>query len=212
MIDLTGFEFDRIKVTGFSHKKSGHIYWNCVCSCGTKTTVNTQRLRNGATKSCGCLARDKARVTCISRTKHGQSKRSSTTKLYTSWANMKQRCNNSSRSDSMWYHDKGIKVCEKWMSFDGFIDDMSESYFDGASLDRVDNSLGYFKENCRWIDFSKQSRNRTDNRILVIDGVEICMADAAEKYNINYNTLRSRVYKLGMDHKEAVTKPIRGKK
>lgn len=214
MIDLTGLAFGRISVLGFSHKKQGHTYWNCKCICGNHRVVNSQRLRGGVTRSCGCLARDKARETCLSRTKHGLSSRSGRSKIYTSWANMKQRCLNEGRPDSEWYHGKGIFVCDEWLDFEGFFDDMGESYFDGASIERVSNDDGYHKGNCKWIKFSRQSRNKTDNKTLTIDGVEMCMADAADKFDINYNTLRSRIYKMGMDHKEAVTKPVktRGKK
>lgn len=211
MLDLTGFKFDRITVIGFSHKKQGHAYWYCVCDCGENRVVNSQRLKGGVTRSCGCLAREKARESCLSRAKHNQSKRNGRSRIYTSWANMKQRCLNEGRSDSKWYHDKGISVCDKWMSFDGFLDDMGSDYFDGASIERKSNDDGYHKGNCEWVKFSRQSRNKTDNKILVIDGVKICMADAADMYGINYNTLRSRIYKMGMDHKEAVTKPVKAR-
>tara|TARA_R100000544_G_scaffold34022_1_gene20681 strand:- start:127 stop:768 length:642 start_codon:yes stop_codon:yes gene_type:complete len=212
MLDLTGLVFERITVKGFSHKKQGHAYWNCVCSCGNEKVINSQRLNGGVTRSCGCIAREKARETCLGRAKHNMSKRSGRSRIYTSWANMKQRCLSSGRNDSKWYHEKGVSVCDKWLDFEGFLEDMGADYFDGASIERISNDDGYHKDNCKWIEFSSQARNKTDNRILTIDGVDMCMADAAEKYNINYNTLRSRIYKMGMDHKEAVTKPIRGVK
>tara|TARA_R100000742_G_C4279692_1_gene105419 strand:+ start:19318 stop:19968 length:651 start_codon:yes stop_codon:yes gene_type:complete len=212
MLDLTGMVFERITVKGFSHKKQGHAYWNCVCSCGSERVINSQRLKGGATKSCGCLAKEKARETCLRRAKHNMSKRDCRSRIYISWANMKQRCLNPSRRDSKWYHDKGISVCDKWLDFSGFLEDMGGNYFEGASLERISNDGGYHKGNCKWVEFSRQSRNKTDNRILNIDGVDMCMADAAEKYNINYNTLRSRIYKLGMDHDQAVKMPLRGER
>jgi len=211
-LDLTGRRFNRLIVKSFSHTFKTHTYWNCICECGNSKVTNTNRLRNGQAKSCGCLMKENSSKTCLGRSKHGHSKRSGASKLYTIWANMKQRALTTGRNDSKWYFEKGIDVCGKWERFDGFLEDMGEGYFSGASLDRVDNSKGYDKDNCRWVELKRQHRNMTSNHILTIDGEDMCMADAAEKFGINYNTLRSRVYKLGMDHKEAVTRPVKRKK
>ena len=50
---------------------------------------------------------------------------------------------------------KNRKPPKKWYNFDGFYDDMGESYIDGLSIDRIDNDLPYSKENCRWIELSE---------------------------------------------------------
>ena len=59
-IDLIGEKFDRLTVLSENPERSkgGRIRWNCVCDCGTLTTVSRAHLRNGSTKSCGCLARE----------------------------------------------------------------------------------------------------------------------------------------------------------
>lgn len=36
--------------------------WVCKCQCGKTVTVYSKRLRNGNTKSCGCLQRDKVQI------------------------------------------------------------------------------------------------------------------------------------------------------
>lgn len=55
--DLTGKKFTRLKVTGLSRLKSkdGNLLWNCLCDCGQRARVRTASLKNGNTKSCGCL-------------------------------------------------------------------------------------------------------------------------------------------------------------
>lgn len=55
--DLTGQKFARLKVTGLSRLRSssGTMLWNCLCDCGKKVRVRTASLKNGQTKSCGCL-------------------------------------------------------------------------------------------------------------------------------------------------------------
>ena len=62
IIDLTGQKFNRLTVISRAENTSeGRAQWNCVCECGEKTVVSGKSLRNGNTKSCGCLSKDKAR-------------------------------------------------------------------------------------------------------------------------------------------------------
>jgi hypothetical protein len=41
-----------------------------------------------------------------------------------------------------------------------FLEDMKSTYFPGAELDRIDNTKGYHKENCRWVTEETQYANR----------------------------------------------------
>lgn len=54
-IDLTGRKFGRLTVNCVSHKEGKVLYWNCTCECGNISNVRSQSLREGGTKSCGCL-------------------------------------------------------------------------------------------------------------------------------------------------------------
>lgn len=58
-IDLTGKKFGRLTVIEPSClNKNRHLDWKCRCDCGNITYVPSQQLRNGRTKSCGCLQRE----------------------------------------------------------------------------------------------------------------------------------------------------------
>ena len=80
--------------------------------------------------------------------------------LYNTWKDIKKRCTNPNRRDYKWYGGKGISFCERWRSFDNFVEDMGDSYFSGATIDRLDNDKDYCKDNCTWSSKSKQQQNR----------------------------------------------------
>jgi hypothetical protein len=90
---------------------------------------------------------------------HGHNKKGSPSRTYKSWQAMKGRCYREKNNKFHSYGAKGVTVCDEWMDFRNFLRDMGERP-DGASIDRIDNSKGYFKENCRWAIPELQSRNR----------------------------------------------------
>ena len=59
-IDLTDQKFNRLYVLELAFVKKQMTYWLCKCDCGNETTVYTGNLRNGTTKSCGCLKKEMA--------------------------------------------------------------------------------------------------------------------------------------------------------
>ena len=79
-IDLTGKRFGRLVVTAYA----GNLNWFCACDCGARAVVKGVHLREGCTKSCGCLKRERTKARC---TKHGMSG----TPEYKSWAAMMRR-------------------------------------------------------------------------------------------------------------------------
>jgi hypothetical protein len=84
------------------------------------------------------------------------------TPTYRSWYSMLQRCTNP--RDLGWtnYGGRGIKVCDEWLTIEGFVRDMGLRPV-GMSLDRIDTDGNYEPGNCRWATVTEQNRNRTYN-------------------------------------------------
>lgn len=60
-LELIGQRFGKLLVTSFSHTGKGYKkYWNCSCDCGNTTIVSRSELRQGKTKSCGCIKESQA--------------------------------------------------------------------------------------------------------------------------------------------------------
>ncbi len=116
------------------------------------------------------------------------------TRIYTIYKGMWTRCEN--RKDKFNYPKygaRGIRVCKEWHDFLSFYEDMKGSYFEGAQIDRIDNSKGYSKENCRWVTTIGQSRNKTNNRLITYKGKTLCATDWSKKLGIGYATILARI-------------------
>ena len=79
--------------------------------------------------------------------------------LKTAWKNIINKCNNVSSKAYQYYGIRGIKVCDRWLILDNFIEDMLSTYEEGLTLDRENNELGYSRSNCRWTTKTVQARN-----------------------------------------------------
>lgn len=161
-----GQVFGRLTVIGFARKDGrGRKYFNVHCECGKDFTPLDSSVRNGLTKSCGCIGSQKIKQQGYLNKTHGHSyiggKASPT---YMSWQAMKQRCLNTKMARYSDYGGRGITVCERWLKFENFLEDMGERP-KGLSLDRIENEGNYEPSNCRWATLSEQRINRRkDNR------------------------------------------------
>jgi hypothetical protein len=81
------------------------------------------------------------------------------TKEYYAWGDMKARCLNDRHKAYPRYGGRGISVCDRWLSFENFLEDMGPCP-PGLTLERGDNDKGYEPSNCRWATRTDQSRNR----------------------------------------------------
>jgi hypothetical protein len=92
---------------------------------------------------------------------------------------MMNRCNNTKIYAYKNYGARGITVCERWANkkdgFPNFLKDMGKCPGQEYSLDRINNNLGYYKENCKWSTRKEQARNRRSNNIIEINGVNKCI-------------------------------------
>lgn len=53
--DLTGEIYGELKVLERDTTKNNDTYWICQCSCGTKISALARSLKDGTTRSCGCI-------------------------------------------------------------------------------------------------------------------------------------------------------------
>lgn len=117
-------------------------------------------------------------------------------KFYNCWRSMITRCRGTAGKDSVKkYKNKGITVCEDWQTFKGFYNDMFDSYTEGLTIDRIDNGLGYFKENCRWANATQQANNKTNNVKIFYDGKSLTLRQWSELLKCNINSIRLRYYR-----------------
>lgn len=197
-IDISGQQFNKLKVVSFAHiNKSGEYQWNCLCSCGKETIVSGRNLRSRKTNSCGCTHK----------TMNGQSH----TFTGVSYASIVTRCYNEKALSFKMYGAKGVTICNRWReSYLNFLEDMGERPF-GTSLDRIDNSKGYFKENCRWATPKEQACNQSSNRTLSAFGKSQCVSLWEKETGIKSSTIRSRL-KYGWSIEDSLSIPLRNKK
>jgi len=131
------------------------------------------------------------------------------TRIYHQWVNMHQRTKSTKTRNSHRYSGRGITVCERWQSFENFLEDMGECPPD-LSLDRIDNDGDYEPGNCRWATRAEQSRNRHTTIMVEYDGKTLSIQDWAERVGVPYEALRQR-FQYGWTPERALTTPLRHK-
>lgn len=126
---------------------------------------------------------------------------------YAVWRQMVMRCTNPKAMYYLHYGGRGITVCDRWVGENGyknFLLDMGKRPTSKHSIDRKNNELGYFPDNCHWATKIHQARNSRKNIRYVYLGKEQCLAEIAESTGIRYGTLYSRVVLRGMPIERAV--------
>ena len=143
---------------------------------------------------------------------------------YNLYLGMIKRCYNKNNKDYYRYGGKGITVCEEWLDktrveygeykagrggvrpryvrkgFIQFCKDMGERP-KGKTLDRIDNTKGYSRDNCRWATPKEQANNRSD---CVKTPTGENLHQYAERVGIDYSTITKRL-SMGWSFDDATT-------
>ena len=183
--ELIGKVFGRLTVialAGMNKKYQALVL--CKCECGNEIIARADSLKDGNTKSCGCL---RSEVVKVSKRIHGQAGRGSMTKEYKAWEEMKKRCTNPKRKYYPDYGGRGIRVYPPWVeSFQAFYDYVGQAPSPEHSLDRwPNNETGHYEPgNVRWGTDEQQSRNKRNNVWLEHDGKRMVVTDWARLFNL----------------------------
>lgn len=127
--------------------------------------------------------------------------------LHNTWRTIIVRCYNKNHNTYKFYGAKGITVCDSWRyNFWNFVNDVGERPSKKHQLDRIDNNLGYFKENCRWVTRSKNCRNKSNNIYITYNGETLCATEWSERLGLHRCSVANRI-RNGWDTEKAVTQP-----
>lgn len=204
----TGQRFGRLLVIRPISAPAGMTgqFWFCRCDCGNTHSVRGGDLRRkkDTTFSCGCYRRDRGGR--LNRS-HGMTG----TPEYRTWLGVLKRCNCPDAPGYQHYGGRGIRVCERWASFDCFFQDMGPRPSDDHSIERRDVNGHYEPANCTWATITEQSRNKRDTIWLELNGTRRCLREWAEILGIHPTTLLARL-RHGWSAERALTTPVNVRK
>lgn len=127
--------------------------------------------------------------------KHGESVHATRSVEYNAWRLMRQRCNDPKNKHYKHYGGRGIKICDRWNSYEAFIEDMGRRPSKKHSLDRIDVNGNYEPNNCRWATVVTQARNRRDAIYLTFHGETLHLKEWANRLNLTASCLYQRAAK-----------------
>lgn len=186
--DLTGLTIGGNHVESYAGERmyqngATHRMWKCICQCGRAIEMTSTELSSGLKRR------------CVSCSRINQRPRISDHPLYHTWYAMKSRCLNPNNVHYSYYGGRGIGICEKWKStFWNFYEDMISSYEYGKTLDRIDNSSGYCKDNCRWATKHEQANHKSSSVFIEKDGMKLTVAQWSKKLGVHQGLIRRRLH------------------
>ncbi len=208
--NITGQKFGRLIAIKFEYIKNERHYWLFRCDCGKEKIIakNCVVYKYSKTKSCGCLNLERCKRGI--RKTHGFGDRKIRNRFYTIWGSIKQRCLNKKLKYYKNYGGRGIKVCDRWLKFENFRNDMYKSYLEhvkefgerNTSIDRKNNDGDYYKENCRWATLIEQMNNTRTNKFISYKQKYVTVSELAKILNINYETLRIKTKGITKKYEE----------
>ena len=204
-LNLTGKRFGKLVAIKTAGKtKNGAYLWQCKCDCGNEIIANVGNLKNGHTKSCGCLRVDRCKTNF---TKHGLEH----TRLYGIWSDMRLRCYDEKNIAYHRYGGRGITICDEWKNdVKAFYDwATANGYKDSLTIDRINNDGNYCPENCRWATVKEQASNRRSNILVTHNGKTQTMKKWANEVGTPYKVVWARMQKLGWSAERALTDPVK---
>lgn len=131
------------------------------------------------------------------------------TALHMVWKNMLTRVRNPHSEKFPSYGGRGITVCERWLRFENFMEDMGASFSPELQLERIDNDGNYEPNNCCWTTRKEQGRNKRNNVFITYKGITRTLPEWADTMGIYREVLRQRIDRYGWSVDRALTTPVR---
>jgi len=208
VLNRIGQRFGRLLVVSLSCRTPrGMAVLECLCDCGCSKFVQLGDLITGRTLSCGCLKVERTiSSNRCNKVTHGKS----ASPEYYVWRGLVSRCTNPNNPNYSDYGGRGIRVCDEWLKFENFYQDMGDRPSPKHTLDRRYVDGDYCKENCRWATQKEQQNNRRNNAVLCLDDVNLTQKQWSEKTSIAQSTIHNRL-RRGWSVEEALRTPV-GKK
>jgi hypothetical protein len=196
--DLTTRKFGKLtplrsEVFRSKDGKTKYTAWWCKCDCGNEKWIRYSGLIEGGSSSCGCYARDMKRWNET----HGHShsgKNGGPSPTMISWLSMMDRCYEPKTNRYENYGGAGVTVCKRWNKFENFIEDMGIRP-EGKTLNRIDGSKNYCKDNCKWSTKTEQNRNKKTNVKITARGETLCISEWMERGSVGRESIMGRLRK-----------------
>lgn len=106
---------------------------------------------------------------------------------------MRSRCTNPNVESYPRYGGRGIKVCERWESFENFLADMGQRPDGNYSIERINGDGHYEPDNCRWATNKEQQNNIVTNHWIEHKGERRTITDWASIVGISPEGLYGRI-------------------
>lgn len=153
--EIINKKFGDLLVIGITQKPDRKYWAVCKCDCGGGKVANIRKLLSGKTTHCGCKSTIKDGKYHIS---------------FFVWQSMMQRCYNKNNHAYKDYGGRGIKVCEEWQTFIGFLDNFLPRPNKDFQIDRINVNGNYEPSNCRWV---HKTTNATYNKRNTLSELEV---------------------------------------
>lgn len=158
-----------------------------ICNCGNHFECRISHVQSGSIISCKNCGFKRS---VFGNIKHGLDG----VPEYHIWVSMRDRCYNKNHKNYERYGGRGILMSSDWLnSVQTFISDMGERPSKLHTVDRIDNSQGYSKENCRWATKREQANNTRRNIFIEKDGQKLSVSEWSRRTNLSQKVLHSRL-------------------